>query len=230
MPFFVNCSLIMQGDTKLKICPMLFLTRVCIRYVVHGRAPTDRRLGRKTPSINLPKPPTSTSLELGAFTSITMTYRCQYCSGLSVQGLVRLAKQEFTGHWFPTSAYYQHHGSLHDLEESAHAGCDLCLLILNCLKGMPWTEGKRMTHSYFTWEQADLSIYESAYTVAKELDVSDVKLCISTDHVYNGETLEKVRAFTTLLVQIGPPEVPEPSEYFEFPYLTLSLNAQGNAQ
>ncbi|KAK6451732.1 hypothetical protein FP744_10007983 [Trichoderma asperellum] len=157
-----------------------------------------------------------------------MSTRCRYCSGLSVEKLLNLTKDEFSGHEFPTSAYYQHHNSFHDLEQSANDGCDLCLLILDCFKGIEWTEGDYQFPLY-AWETAtELNIEDTAYTAAKELAVSDVKLSLSTDHVYLGDPLGKVECFNTLLVQVGPRELPDESDSNSFPFLTLSLNNQGN--
>ncbi|KAM0254702.1 hypothetical protein ACHAQJ_006483 [Trichoderma viride] len=71
---------------------------------------------------------------------------------------------------------------------------------------------------------AELDIENSAYTAAKQLAVSDVKLSLSTDHVYLADPLEKVRSFNTLLVQVGPRGLPDESDDDPFPFLTLALN------
>jgi hypothetical protein len=144
-----------------------------------------------------------------------------------VQGLFNFAKQEFSGHEFPTLAFYQHHSSFHDLEQSANTGCELCLLIIDCFKGIQWTEGDYQFSPY-PWEtEAELDIESSAYAAAKQLATSDVKLSLGTDHVYLGDTLEKVRSFNTLLVQVGPRELPDESDDIPFPFLTLALNNRG---
>ena len=158
-----------------------------------------------------------------------MSTRCRLCSGLSVEALVGLAKQEFSAHEFPTWAYYQHHSSFHDLEHAANAGCDLCSLIVDCFKGIPWTRGEfYYEFSPYIWEKTEVDIEESAYTAAKEVALSDVKLSINTDHVYSSDGLDKVRSFNTLLVQVGPSELPEESEDYAFPFLILSLSHRGN--
>ncbi|KAL6831267.1 hypothetical protein J3E69DRAFT_379138 [Trichoderma sp. SZMC 28015] len=157
-----------------------------------------------------------------------MSIRCRLCSGLTVEALIELAKQEFSGHEFPASAYYQHHNSFHDLEQAANAGCDLCLLIVDCFKGIPWIRGESYQFSSYLWEKPEIELEDSAYDAAKQLTLSDVKLSIGTDHVYLGDGLDKVRSFNTLLVQIGPTELPEESSDYAFPFLTLSLNDPGN--
>ncbi|KAL7942113.1 heterokaryon incompatibility domain-containing protein [Trichoderma barbatum] len=152
-----------------------------------------------------------------------MSTRCRFCAGLSVEALSGLAKQEFSGHEFPTSAFYQHHKSFHDLEQAANAGCGLCLLVVDCFKGIPWIRGESYQFSSYSWEQAEV-VESSAYTAAKQVASSDVKVSIGTDHVYLGDGLDKVRCFNTLLVQVGPTELPEESTDYAFPFLTLSLS------
>ncbi|KAL6835266.1 heterokaryon incompatibility domain-containing protein [Trichoderma camerunense] len=153
-----------------------------------------------------------------------MSIRCRLCSGLSVETLIGFAKEEFSGHEFPASAYYRHHSSFHDLEQAAVAGCDFCLLIVDCFKGIPWIRGESYQFSSYLWEKPEIEIEDSAYDAAKQVALSDVKLSIGTDHVYLGDGLDKVRSFNTLLVQIGPTELPEESSDYAFPFLTLSLN------
>lgn len=145
-----------------------------------------------------------------------------------METLIGLAKQEFSGHEFPVSAYYKHHNSFHNLEQTANAGCDLCLLIVDCFKGIPWVRGESYQFSSYLWETPETEIEDSAYDAAKQVILSDVKLSISTDHVYLGDGLDKVRSFNTLLVQVGPIELPEESDDYAFPFLTLSLNDRGN--
>jgi hypothetical protein len=145
-----------------------------------------------------------------------------------VEALIELAKQEFSGHEFPASAYYQHHNSFHDLEQAANAGCDLCLLIVDCFKGISWIRGESYQFSSYLWENPEIETEVSAYGAAKQLALSDVKLSIGTDHVYLGDGLDKVRSFNTLLIQVGPTELPEESSDYAFPFLSLLLNNQGN--
>ncbi|KAL7937009.1 heterokaryon incompatibility domain-containing protein [Trichoderma chlorosporum] len=153
-----------------------------------------------------------------------MSTRCRPCSGLSVEALLDLAKQEFSAHYFPTSSYYQHHSSFNDLDQAANAGCDLCLLIVDCLKGIPWTWDEVGEFPPYRWEKAEVDIEDSAYTVAKQVALSDVKLSIGTDHLYLGDGIDKVRSFNTLLVQIGPQELLEEADDYAFPFLTLTLS------
>ncbi|PKK54203.1 hypothetical protein CI102_1010 [Trichoderma harzianum] len=155
-----------------------------------------------------------------------MSTHCRPCSGLSAETLIGLAEQEFSGHEFPASAHYQHHNSFHDLEQAANGGCNLCSLIVDCFKGIPWIRGESYQFSSCLWETPGIEIEGSAYDAAKQLALFDVKLSIGTDHVYLGDGLDKVRSFNTLLVQIGPTELPEESDDYAFPFLTLSLNGR----
>ncbi|KAB5540401.1 heterokaryon incompatibility protein-domain-containing protein [Coniochaeta sp. 2T2.1] len=130
-----------------------------------------------------------------------MAQRCSFCAGLSVAYLVELAEKEFVSRQFPKTAYYRHHESFLDLEQAAIAGCDLCQLILDCFKGAE--------HDYTwprEWQGPDSDLDTSMYTAAKELDVSDVKICIEADQCFSGDAIEHVRVFDTLVVQVGSDE------------------------
>jgi hypothetical protein len=141
---------------------------------------------------------------------------------MSIQRLVELAEQEFSSHNFPQQAFYQHHASFDDLEESANKGCDFCVLILESFKGSgpvidaQWPE---------TWLGRECGVHNSMYFEAKSLDVSDVKVCINTEHLYLSERIERVQVFDTLLVQVGI--ISNPSEDAEdqaLPPLSLTLS------
>ncbi len=133
--------------------------------------------------------------------------RCKLCAGLSVRVLLDLAKEEF-GSWdFPRRAFYQHHQSLHDLEEAARQGCDLCHLILDSFKGAP-TENDRPTTWPRNWLGPQCPIDGSMYAVAKGLPDSNVRVCINSDAYYSLITLNEVSMLDMLLVQVGPREIP----------------------
>ncbi|KAK0707035.1 heterokaryon incompatibility protein-domain-containing protein [Lasiosphaeria miniovina] len=151
-----------------------------------------------------------------------MASRCGYCAGLSIERLVDLAKTEFSAHAFPQRAFYQHHPSFGDVEQSATGGCDLCQLILECFRGTPWDDCSFWPSG---WEGPRLDIDKSAYAAAKQLDVSDVKLCINTDHVWSSQPLESVSLFNKLLVHVGPiQEDDEEDSDWPFPFLSLALS------
>jgi hypothetical protein len=151
-----------------------------------------------------------------------MAFRCDYCAKLSIERLVDLAKKEFSGHTFPSAAFYQHHNSFRDLEQSAGQGCALCRLILDSFKGTPWGNGLTWPNE---WEGVGLDSDSSAYHAAMELGISDVKLSINAQHVYSDEPLESVSVFDALMVQIGPVQYYEDEEAEDaFPTLVLALS------
>jgi hypothetical protein len=143
-----------------------------------------------------------------------MAERCKFCSGLSISHLIELAETELMSRRFPQTAYYRHHESFSEFERSSYEGCDLCEMILDCFKGAE--------HEYMwprEWKSSDRDLGTSMYAAAKELDVSDVKLSIEADQCFNGDTIDHVRVFDTLIVQVGPddeyprdPEADEDSE------------------
>lgn len=126
--------------------------------------------------------------------------RCHYCDNLSISKLINLAKKEFWAGRMARQAFYQHHGSLEDLEESANLGCDFCTLILQCLKGTPWYR-----FPFETIYNSDIPMDGSLYGYAKDkLSVTDIKICISSSHVFPGTPFNEVRVFDLLYVQVEP--------------------------
>lgn len=151
-----------------------------------------------------------------------MAFRCDYCAGLSIERLVDLAKKEFAGHTFPSKAFYQHHSSFRDLEQTAERGCAFCRLILDSFKGTPWDYGLTWPTA---WGGVNLDSDFSAYHAAMALDASDVKLCINSEHFYDSEPLDKASVFDALMVQIGPVQDYEDEEAEDaFPTLVLALS------
>lgn len=151
--------------------------------------------------------------------------RCQPCARLTISHLVQLAKREFGGHFFPENAFYRHHGSFDALERSADDGCDFCQLIIDCFKGSP--KPRNLTWPE-VWEGPGCDIEESMYAAAKNLEVSDVKICINADHVFFQQPLESVEVFDLLLVQVGPREDAvrdEDASFDGFPVLKLAFSA-----
>jgi hypothetical protein len=145
-----------------------------------------------------------------------MAYRCPHCTTLSIQLLVDLTKEEFIAGSFPEGAFYQHHASLEDLEDSASRECALCQLILGYLQNTSESDDEEL----------------SKYALAKLLPFTNIKIAINSSHVYGSEPLEKVWVFDTLMVQVGPwvqPGIDATDEewdaYYEQPRLsTLEFN------
>ncbi|TGO74258.1 hypothetical protein BELL_0296g00090 [Botrytis elliptica] len=152
-----------------------------------------------------------------------MTPRCTYCADLSLAHLIDLAKIDFKGHVFPNQpttkdlmgpfawtsslanpddspkekkpmAFYPHHKCFQDLLKSAEMGCDLCEVILTCLKKrIPGVDGE---------SQGDNSdeIYWTDFSRRRE---TDIKISINSSHVYPDATLDEVQMFDAISVQVG---------------------------
>ncbi|TVY41306.1 hypothetical protein LSUB1_G004145 [Lachnellula subtilissima] len=116
---------------------------------------------------------------------------CDLCQGLSITQLVKLAETEISGHDFPQQAFYQHHGSYEKLKCSAQDGCELCRLLLEGFENIPMREGY--------WEG------ETRSSAVEDLESSDIKICINSEHIYSGDTIGNVRMFDILMVQCGVP-------------------------
>ncbi|KOS20298.1 hypothetical protein ESCO_006174 [Escovopsis weberi] len=127
--------------------------------------------------------------------------RCSLCSGLSVEGLVDLARREFSSHYFPSTAFYKHHSSFKALAKSADAGCDLCRLIADCFKGIRWDIESSLSFTPESWEGPACDPKRSAFATARALDASDVRIAINTSHLYAGEPLKNALMLNSLLVQ-----------------------------
>lgn len=119
--------------------------------------------------------------------------RCSYCASLNIQKLIDLAKIEFCGSWLPRSAYYQHHGSIHALEQSAGLGCDLCGLIVRA-----FAEAHLDTYWYFADD--DETLLNAIKAWGKK---SPIRVSIQADHVYVAATLADVKVFDTLQISAG---------------------------
>ncbi|KAI0176112.1 heterokaryon incompatibility protein-domain-containing protein [Hypoxylon sp. FL1284] len=122
--------------------------------------------------------------------------RCIHCAEISIRHLVELATVEFVSQAFPQHAYYKHHASIDGLVSSARKGCDLCRLIYHTLKQTPSDHPPQD---------------ETLFDIVKELEQSDLRIAISADHIYSSDPLSEVEMFDVLMVQVGPPIVPEAS-------------------
>jgi len=120
--------------------------------------------------------------------------------------LVDLAEEEFGGHHFPSRAFYPHHQSFNDLEEAANDGCDFCRLVVDLFKGIPADIAIRISPTWLRPGDAHGSI-KSAYTLAKTLKQSDVKVALGCNSQGGRSThipLQAVGAFDVLMIQVGP--------------------------
>lgn len=110
--------------------------------------------------------------------------RCELCQNLALNNLVVLAEKEFSREFgFPSSNFYQHHKSVHSLEQSKQTGCDLCSLL---------------------WEALQLANWGPSIEDLRTQDVSDIRIAITSDHVSsNTYDAADVLMFDYLLVQAG---------------------------
>jgi len=145
---------------------------------------------------------------------------CRYCANVCVESLVLLTTVDRQADRLPTEAYYKHHSSFDDLEHAALAGCEICLLILDCYRGcdIDWN-----------WQDtrgAEERPNDTIYTYAKELEDSSVTLFVgnsrsSVDVLQEGQILDQVS------VHLGPiniePRGSEESLEYELPDLKLLL-------
>ncbi|KAJ4375897.1 hypothetical protein N0V83_001175 [Neocucurbitaria cava] len=153
-----------------------------------------------------------------------MNSRCALCNNLTIEGLIELARIELADSvWVPKRAYYQHHNSVTDLENSANAGCDLCSLLVSCLKGNEDTDSLAANK----WIGIDCDLEESLFAAAKRLPYSDVKICIASGEASYGDTLDSIHVLDTILVQVGPlvdlDRDPDLEPDWEFPALQFKL-------
>jgi hypothetical protein len=159
--------------------------------------------------------------------SITALSLCKICSELSIQTLVALAEDEFSGHAFPQRAYFSHHNSMAELEEAAHHGCEFCQLVLQCFQYTPTTE-ENPSEWPSGWEKPAVQNQDNMYAVAMALQDSNVKLAINAEHVFFGDTLDSVQVLDTIIVQLGPvydDTEDGDDEVWQFPPLRLILSS-----
>jgi hypothetical protein len=115
-----------------------------------------------------------------------MSNPCVYCSKLTIESLVALARQKAKR----GRAYYKHHNSFGDLEVAALAGCDMCRLALECFQ---------------RW-----SLYEKA----RNLKRSDVKVWIELQHG-NADSLKPPEVLDTIGFCVGETSVEDPDGFAE---------------
>ncbi|KEY69346.1 hypothetical protein S7711_09739 [Stachybotrys chartarum IBT 7711] len=128
---------------------------------------------------------------------------CQYCANISFQQLVNFARKEFSYLSFPEVAFYKHHGSFNDLEDSARDGCDFCRIIIDIFKGTPDDE-YGLTAWPREWHGEGCHPDGTIYDIAKALKISDVKICLASYFINTDAELDQARILDSLLVQVGP--------------------------
>ena len=119
---------------------------------------------------------------------------CTLCRDLSISKLIELAEVEFSGCEFPAHAYYQHHSSYSELEKSAQAGCEFCLLICDGFKYIPISQGN-------PW--AGRTRHSAIREIEGDGETSGIRIAINAEHVYGSWGIDRVRLFDTLMVQPG---------------------------
>ena len=124
--------------------------------------------------------------------------RCSVCQRLTISHLVALAETEFEAK-FPKDAFYRHYQSVAELEASADLGCDFCCLIVEGLSRRKYTPFWDEDTLDFDKSRTE-SVLESARHRAGQ---SDIKICISTQHVGYGSSVLEVKMFDQLLIQVG---------------------------
>ncbi|KAF6797617.1 heterokaryon incompatibility protein, partial [Colletotrichum sojae] len=132
-----------------------------------------------------------------------MSNPCSRCAKLSIESLLDLARIDFTAHTFSKEAFFKHHKSFDDLEDAAREGCDLCRLVLESFQRAPCPDED-------PWEWPDEWIEDTEfrpedrsgtmYSIAKGLQVSDIKLCLNATHLYSGQGFEDAQVFDEILV------------------------------
>ncbi|KAF1841549.1 HET-domain-containing protein [Cucurbitaria berberidis CBS 394.84] len=134
-----------------------------------------------------------------------MFKRCDFCANLSISRLVSLVKAESTVKaqstegYFPQHAFYQHHGSVKDLQTSAEQGCDICDFLVKCLKGYS------DPHDIYaeTWIGSSCEPSESIFAAAIRSPSSDIKIRILPRGSTHLDSLQGALALDTLCVHIG---------------------------
>lgn len=151
--------------------------------------------------------------------------QCVKCADLTIEHLVDLAHKEFSrDDRVPIAACYQLHDSIEGLETAADAGCEFCSLLLGCLKGYV-DNGHGVADE---WEDEDCNSGDSLLALARQLPQSEVRLCIASEDSGVLDMFADVKVLDTLLVQVGPHDLPVPwedvdNEIESFPVLKLTL-------
>ena len=119
--------------------------------------------------------------------------QCTHCASLNIQVLVDLAEVEFSSGEVPKTAYYQHHASIRDLEQSGRSGCHLCGQIVRA-----FIECRSRSRECFASEDETL-----LDAVKKWKASSPIRISIGSGHLYLRDTIEDVQNFDELCITVG---------------------------
>jgi hypothetical protein len=179
--------------------------------------------------------PTPSHIPLPAAIKPGEEARCNVCKNLTITRLVQSAKIELAGMGYVPDrpdAYFQHHSSVNALENSASAGCDLCTLFVDTLKG--YEEDDDWTVSSDTWVGSGCDPSKSLFSVVKQpsamVPSTDIKLCIASGRSTEPEIMGGKVVLDTIVLQVGPtqkaekdPELNGEFEEPDFPRLFFKL-------
>ena len=129
-----------------------------------------------------------------------MPFQCIYCAGLTISTLVNLVKTEPPKERFSQQAFYQHHGSIADLQRSAEQGCAFCTFIVQCLKG--YTDSHHIWAT--TWIGSSCKPGESLFEAAAQSPESDIKIRLLPRGKTHLDSMRRFSVLDTLYVQIRP--------------------------
>jgi hypothetical protein len=177
----------------------------------------------------------SLDIALPAATKPRKEARCKFCKDLTITRLVQSVKIELAGMGYApdrSDAYFQHHGSVNALEDSANAGCSLCTLFVDTLKG--YEEDDDWTVSSDTWVGSGCDPEKSLFSVVKRpsalVPSTDIKICIASGRSTEPEIRDGKLVLDTIVLQVGPTQKaekdPELNGQFEepnFPRLSFKL-------
>jgi hypothetical protein len=161
--------------------------------------------------------------------------RCSVCKDLTITRLVQFAEIELAYMGYVPDrpdAYFQHHGSVNALEDSANAGCSLCTLFVDTLKG--YEEDDNWTVSSDTWVGSNCDPENSLFSVVKRpsamVPSTDIKICIASGRSTESEIIDGKKVLDTIVLQIGPtqkaekdPELNGEFEEPDFPRIFFKL-------
>jgi hypothetical protein len=129
-------------------------------------------------------------------------------------------------------AYLQHHDSVEALEGSALAGCSLCTLFVDTLKGY---EGNGdWSISSGTWLGSKCDPEQSLFSIVKQpstlVPTTDIKLCLASGRSNVPEIMDGKTLLDTMILQVGPtqkvekdPELNGDFDAPDFPQLLFKL-------
>jgi hypothetical protein len=131
----------------------------------------------------------------------TFIMRCQYCEGLTLEKLFRIAKEEIEKnsphHFryrdedtpessvFPQAGYYSHQPSYSWLQQSAELGCDICKVI----------------YSYYKQKRPNLDRFFRRYEA--EGNATDIRIAVDRRNYWEPDPEAEMTVLDTFMVQVG---------------------------